>query len=215
MKNLLLSLGIGFSLALAAIAQSSSQTQTPPVNPTTPATQIGSGAQNKAGTPAPSSTTSPTGQVNPTGTAQPPDQTTTPAAPATGGVAGAASSSTAQSPSPDTSAAGIAAVSDTELQSQIQNALNKEPTLTGDRTHVTVTPEAIELAGNVGTSKEKITATRIVQSYAGSKKVMNHLTIGGKGSPSTQPQENPQTNHPGGSANPATNPDKGGPPPLR
>ncbi|HKD78401.1 MAG TPA: BON domain-containing protein [Candidatus Angelobacter sp.] len=214
MKKLFLSLGIGFSLALAAIAQSSSQTQTPPVNPTTPANQIGSGAQSKSGTPAPSSTTSPTGQVNPTGTAQPPDQTTTPPAPATGGVAGAAGSSIAQSPSPDTSAAGIAAVSDTELQSQIQNALNKEPTLTGDSTHVTVTPEAIELAGNVGTSKEKITATRIVQSYAGSKKVMNHLTIGGKGSPSTQPQENPETNHPG-STTPATNPDKGGQPPLR
>lgn len=212
MKKLFLSLGIGFSLALAAMAQSSSQTQTPPVNPTTPANQIGSGAQTKSGKPAPSATTSPAGQVDPTGTAQPPDQTTTPSAPATGGVAGAASSSTAQSPSPDTSAAGIAAVSDPELQTQIQHALNKEPTLTGDSTHVTVTPEAIELAGNVGTSKEKITATRIVQSYAGSKKVVNHLTIGGKGSPSTQPQENPDASHPG-STTPPTNPDKGGQPP--
>lgn len=205
MKTRLFFLGIGFSLALAAIGQTSgqtsSQTQTPPVTSTTPAAQIGSGAQNKAGTPAP--TTAPGSQANPTGAAQASEQQT-PAAPATGGVAGAASDSATQPPSPEATAAGIAAPSDPELESQIQNALNKEPTLTGDSTHVTVSADTIELAGNVNTSKEKITATRIVQSYAGSKKVMNHLVIGGKGSPSMQQQEKPNT------ANPE--PDKGQPP---
>ncbi len=215
MQKRLVLFGIGFFLALAAMAQSSSQTQTPPVSSTTPANQIGSGAQSKAGTPAPTSPASPNGQVNPAGTAQPSGQSQT--APATGGVAGAASDSAQRSPSPEASSAGIAAPSDPELESQIQNALNKEPTLTGDATHVTVSADTIELAGNVNTSKEKITATRIVQSYAGSKKVMNHLVIGGKGSPSTQQEERPETTNPGSTTNPATNPEpnKGSKPPLR
>src|SRR6476619_6384175 len=67
-------LGFGLVLSVAASAQTQ-QPQTPPVNPTTPATNVGDGAQTKAGTPA---------------------QTT--GAPATGGVAGAASSSTAPNP---------------------------------------------------------------------------------------------------------------------
>jgi hypothetical protein len=214
MKKRLFMLGIGFFLALAAMAQTSSQTQTPPVTSTTPATQIGSGAQTKAGTPAPTTTTSPS-QVSPTAAGEPPAQATTPTAPATGGVAGAASSSAPSSPSAETSAGGAAA-NDPELEGQIQNALNKEPTLTGDSTHVTVSADTIELAGNVGTSKEKVTATRIVQSYAGNKKVMNHLTISGKGEPRTPQQENPDANHPAGAANPATNlePNKGSQPPA-
>ena len=221
-------LGVGFSVALAAMGQASnqtpSQTQTPPVTSTTPANQIGNGAQTKAGTPAPSATTTPVGQVNPTGTDQAP-QATTPNTPPTGGVAGAASSSATQSSPVEPSSTGVAAVADPELEGQIQNALNKEPTLTGDSTHVTVTPDSIELSGNVNTSKEKLTASRIVQSYAGNKKVLNHLTIGGKGSPSAQQQpENPgsttnppSTSNPASTTNPAPNPEpnKGGKPPVR
>jgi osmotically-inducible protein OsmY len=122
-------------------------------------------------------------------------------------MAGAASSSSPASPSAETSTVGTTAVNDSELEGQIQNALNKEPTLTGDSTHVTVSADTIELAGSVGTSKEKLTATRIVQSYAGSKKVMNHLTISGKGAPSTSQQENPDANHPASSTSPATSPE--------
>ena len=197
MKKRLFLLGIGLAVAMGSAAQTSSQNQTPPVSSTTPATQVGSGAQTKAGTPAQSSaeppaTNSPV-QQNPANTAEPPAQASTPAVPGA-----------AQNPSPETSNAGIAAVNDTELEGQIQNALNKEPTLTGDSTHVTVSAEAIELAGNVNTSKEKITATRIVQSYAGSKKVMNHLTISGKGEPrNPQQQTGSDSNHAPGSTNPA------------
>lgn len=218
MKMRFFLLGLGFSVALAAMgqtaSQTSSQTQTPPVTSTTPANQVGNGAQTKAGTPAPSATTSPAGHVDPTGTAQPPTQAAPPTnTPATGGVAGAASSSATQSSPIEPSSTGVAAVSDPDLEGQIQNALNKEPTLTGDSTHVTVTPDTIELSGNVNTSKEKLTASRIVQSYAGNKKVLNHLAISGKGSPSAQqPQENPAS-----TTNPATNPEpnKGSRPPLR
>jgi hypothetical protein len=204
MKKRLFMLGIGFTLTLAAMAQGSGQPQTPPVTSTIPANQVGSGAQNKAGTPAPSSTTSQTGQVNPTGTAEPPAQTTSPSAPVTPN-SNAPNSGEPQSTSAEASNAGIAAVNDPELESQIQNALNKEPTLTGSSTHVTVSADTIELAGSVGTSKEKLTATRIVQSYAGSKKVMNHLTISGKGEQHPPQQETPDANHATGNTNPATN----------
>ena len=164
-------LGFGLVLSVAASAQTQQQ-QTPPINPTTPATHVGDGAQTKAGTPAQPST----------GT------------PATGGVAGAASSSTVpSSPGPDAanSSGAISELTDSDLQSQIQGALSKEPTLAGDSAHATVSGDTIELAGTVGTNKEKITATRIVQSYAGSKKLVNKLTINGRSEKGTAPESKP------------------------
>jgi hypothetical protein len=149
----------GFVLSVTAlIAQTAPQQQTPPISPSTPATRVGDGAQNKAGTPVPPSTTAPS---------------------TSGGVAGSATSSTTQSPDLPSSE-GVSAMSDSDLASQIQNALSKEPTLTGDSPHVTVSGDTIELAGAVNTNKEKITATRIVQSYAANKKLVNKLTIGKK-----------------------------------
>ena len=159
-------LGFGFILSVTAVtAQTTQQPQTP-VSPTTPANQVGDGSQSKSGTP-----------VQPTSTAP---STTAPTT--TGGVAGSASSSTTQSPDVQTpdSTGGVSAMTDSDLQSQIQGALSKEPTLTSDNPHVSVSGDTIELAGAVNTNKEKITASRIVQSYAGSKKLVNNLTISGK-----------------------------------
>jgi osmotically-inducible protein OsmY len=121
-------------------------------------------------------------------------------------MTGAASSSTAQTPTGQDSAGGISAMTDSDLQSQIQNALSKEPTLTGDSPRVNVSGDTVELAGTVGTNKEKITATRIVQSYTGSKKLVNKLTISGRSEKSSD--------NPGSTANPANNPEpnKGTPP---
>jgi osmotically-inducible protein OsmY len=72
------------------------------------------------------------------------------------------------------------ALPDGELQTQIQNALSKEPTLSGDTVNVNVSPDAIDVNGTVATAREKQTATRIVQSYAGNKKVITHLNITGR-----------------------------------
>jgi len=215
MNKTLSTLSFGLALALTAAAQSS-QTQTPPVNPTTPATQIGSGAQTKAGTPAQTQTTPVPGQVNPTGTAEAPAQN-----PASGGVAGAAGASAAQAPATDNSPSGVAAVSDSDLESQIQNALSKEPTLSGDNAHVKVSADTIELDGTVATNKEKITATRIVQSYSGSKKLVNRLNIGGgSGSTNSKRNETPDSSdrtRPSSTTDPATNPEpnKGSQPPKQ
>jgi hypothetical protein len=189
MKISIYVLGLGFVLSISALAQSGQQQPSTPVSPSTPATHVGDGAQSKAGTP-----------VQPT--------TTAPAT--TGGVAGAASSSTAQTPTAQDAAGGISAMTDSDLQSQIQNALSKEPTLTGDSPRVNVSGDTVELAGTVGTNKEKITATRIVQSYTGSKKLVNKLTISGrseKASPAS-------TDNPHDTSNPANNPEpnKGTPP---
>src|SRR5689334_3140424 len=159
-------LGFGLVLSVAASAQTQQQ-QTPPINPTTPATHVGDGAQTKAGTPAQPST------------------------PATGGVAGAASSSTAPNPETANSSGVISEMPDSDLQSQIQSALSKEPTLAGDSARATVSGDTIELNGTVGTNKEKITATRIVQSYAGSKKLVNKLTIAGRSEKSPAPESKP------------------------
>jgi osmotically-inducible protein OsmY len=156
-------LGFGLVLSVAASAQTQQQ-QTPPVNPTTPATHVGDGAQTKAGTPA------------------------QPSVPATGGVAGAASSSTAPNPETANPSDAISDMTDSDLQSQIQSALSKEPTLAGDSARATVSGDTIELNGTVGTNKEKITATRIVQSYAGSKKLVNKLTIAGRSEKSPAPE---------------------------
>jgi osmotically-inducible protein OsmY len=215
MKKPFYLLSFGVALALTAAAQSSNQTQTPPVNPTTPATQIGSGAQTKTGTPASdSSTQNPAGQVNPSGTAVPPAQSTTPNS-TSGGIAGAAGASASQTPAAETTPGGIAAVSDPDLEAQIQNALNKEPTLSSDSTHVKVSADSIELDGTVASNKEKITATRIVQSYAGSKKLVNRLSIGAGNSKRNETPDSSDRTRPASTTNPATNPEpnKGAQPP--
>jgi osmotically-inducible protein OsmY len=184
-------LGFGFVLSAAALTAQTAQQQQPTmsVNPSTAATGIGDGAQSKAGTP-----------VQPT--------TSAPSTP--GGVAGAASSSTVQTPDAQDTTGGVSAITDSDLQSQIQNALSKEPTLTGDSARVNVSGDTVELAGAVGTNKEKITATRIVQSYAGSKKLVNKLTI----SPRNEKSSPASADNPGSTANPANNPEpsKGTPP---
>jgi hypothetical protein len=190
MRIQIYAVGFGFLLSVAALSAQTSQPQQPttPVNPTTPATHIGDGAQSKSGTPVQPTTTAPS---------------------TTGGVAGAASSSTSQTPDAQNST-GVSAMSDSDLQSQIQNALGKEPTLTGDSPRVNVSGDTVELAGNVGTNKEKITATRIVQSYTGSKKLVNKLAI----SPRTEKSSPASTDNPGSTAN-QPNPSSGSKPPLR
>jgi hypothetical protein len=127
-----------------------------------------------------------------------------------GGVAGAAGSGTAPAQVPETpTPSATPAISDSDLPSQIQNALVKEPTLSGESVRVSVAEDNIEINGNVGTGREKLTATRIVQSYAGNKKVVNHLTVGGhSGANPSSPGANRE------SPNPSTNPEpnKGRPP---
>src|SRR6266481_5713543 len=93
-----------FGILLAtASAQTGNQTQTPPVNSTTSATGIGSGAQTKAGTPTPASDGGGAGHVNPAIPGEDPVTNEPPAASVpsgaqstSSGVAGSAASSATQ-----------------------------------------------------------------------------------------------------------------------
>lgn len=70
-------------------------------------------------------------------------------------------------------------ISSGELQSQVQNALNREPTLANDHLNLSVSNDQIELSGTVTTAKEKLAAQRIVQSYAGNRKVKDQVKVSG------------------------------------
>ena len=90
-------------------------------------------------------------------------------------------------------AAGAAAATESpdaaELQSKIDGALKNEPTLSSSSVSVHVTADTIELSGSVPTSKDKTTAQRIAQSFAGNRKVVDKVTIG------TNPSSNPPLNN--------------------
>jgi hypothetical protein len=80
-----------------------------------------------------------------------------------------------------------------------------------------VTDIAIELTGTVATPDQKQTAERIAGSYAGNRRVVNHITVsslsgqtGAENPQATQPQSMPGQ----GSANPQ-NPPRQTPPPQQ
>jgi osmotically-inducible protein OsmY len=81
-------------------------------------------------------------------------------------------------------ATGGQTVGGSDLQSQIQTALKNESTLANSTINVNVSDTQIELTGTVPTGKEKQTAKRIAQSYAGDRKVVDHITVTGKGNAS-------------------------------
>jgi hypothetical protein len=93
-----------------------------------------------------------------------------------------------QPSSPDEAAKSI----DSALQSQVQDALNKDPVFSRDGVKVTATTEGIELSGDVATGRDRLNADRIAQSYARGKKVVNHIVVKGHSGPAgPNPPENP------------------------
>ena len=63
------------------------------------------------------------------------------------------------------------------LQSEIENAYSKEPTLANSSIGVKVTPSEIQLSGKAENSKQKATARRIAQSYANNRRVVDKVTV--------------------------------------
>jgi osmotically-inducible protein OsmY len=107
-------------------------------------------------------------------------------------------SSPEQVPTSQQQTPGAPAAAGGDIQMQVQNALQKEPTLSNDNINVSVTDDTIELNGTVASNKEKQTAKRIAQSYAGNRKVKEHLTVSG------QAPDNNATNPPGSTTNPSS-----------
>jgi hypothetical protein len=90
------------------------------------------------------------------------------------------------------------------MQTHIQTALQQQG-LSG--VMVNVTDTSIELSGTVPSSKDRTTAKRIVQSYAGNRKVTDNLTVSGSGSPSSSSSgvgtsPSPNNSGPGNTPNP-------------
>ena len=67
------------------------------------------------------------------------------------------------------------------LQKQIETQIKNDPSLTESTVSVTVSENAIDLNGTVGSSKAKTNAERIAQSYAQNKKVNDNLQVTGAG----------------------------------
>jgi osmotically-inducible protein OsmY len=88
-------------------------------------------------------------------------------------------------PAGDQSSSASSGSDSASLQSTIQDKLKSEPMLSSSSVNVTVTDATIELSGSVATGKEKQTAERIAQSYAGNRKLVNRITVSGNGNSSS------------------------------
>lgn len=82
------------------------------------------------------------------------------------------------------------------LQAQIENALRNEPALGASHVQVNVTDTVIELAGTVGSSKDKLAAERIAQSFGANRRLSDKLTVTGHGH-SDMAQDHPAMNNSG------------------
>jgi hypothetical protein len=76
--------------------------------------------------------------------------------------------------------------------------------LSSSNVNVNVTDSTIELSGTVATGKEKQTAERIAQSYAGNRKIVDRITVTGNGNASPTGQAAPV--QPNGSVPSSANP---------
>ena len=105
------------------------------------------------------------------------------------GISGSATGATGTS----TSATSATATTEEggDLQGRIENAMKAEPTLTGSNVMVNVTGDTVELSGSVPTGKEKQTADRIASSFAANRKVVDRITVTGRGA--ANPTANPGT----------------------
>jgi hypothetical protein len=74
-----------------------------------------------------------------------------------------------------------------ELRSHIEQALQREPSLQGANIVLNISDTTIDIAGNANTPRQRLTARRIVQSFAGNRKVQERITVAGM-APRTEPQ---------------------------
>lgn len=79
---------------------------------------------------------------------------------------------------------GSPTVADPQLPAQIKQALGKVPELSNDSLQVSLIPEGLELTGSVETGRERQAAIRIAQSYAHGRKVVDHIVVSGRNTPS-------------------------------
>ena len=101
----------------------------------------------------------------------------------TGGQPLPGSAQAAQNSAGQNASSGIALAPEVDsrtLQGEIDSALKSDPTLSNSQLSVSVNDSQIMLSGSVPTGKEKQTASRIVQSYAGNRRVKEDLNVAGQ-----------------------------------
>ena len=85
-------------------------------------------------------------------------------------------------PASSSSSMGSSSTSSDQVKSDIQTAFRNEPTLTSSNIAVNVTDDSIELSGSAPSAKDRDEAKRIAQSFAGNRKVVDNMKVGGSGS---------------------------------
>ncbi len=114
------------------------------------------------------------------------------AQPGTAGAVGTPAGSQApasQPPAGTTPESG--ALTGDHLRADIQNALQREPTLSSCSLTTNVTSDSVELAGTCPTAQGKQTAVRLAQSFAGNRRVVDRITLGGAQNQGSQSQAPP------------------------
>jgi len=80
------------------------------------------------------------------------------------------------------------------LRSEIDSALKSDPSLGNSQLSVDVNDTQITVSGSVPSGKEKQTAIRIVQSYAGNRRVNEKVSLAGKPTPPNSQTPNSMAN---------------------
>jgi hypothetical protein len=66
-----------------------------------------------------------------------------------------------------------------ELRKRIESALRREPSLSNTNIMLNITDDSIDITGSANSPKERLTARRIVQSFAGNRKVRERISVAG------------------------------------
>ncbi len=91
-----------------------------------------------------------------------------------GSSAGSAPANTAGTTTPDV---GTNLPDNASLQGEIEAAFKNDPNLKKDGVVVNVTNDSIELTGSAASGKDRQTAKSIAESYAGNRKVVDHIEV--------------------------------------
>lgn len=96
-----------------------------------------------------------------------------------------------------------------ELRAKIEAALRREPSLSNTNISLNISDDTIDISGNANSPKERLAARRIVQSFAGNRKVRERINVAGVGRPTDEsvPAGTPRpANQPGAQTAPSTPP---------
>jgi len=73
-----------------------------------------------------------------------------------------------------------------ELRARIEAALRREPSLSNTNISLNISDDTIDITGNANSPKERLAARRIVQSFAGNRKVRERINVAGVSRPNDE-----------------------------